>query len=575
MSFSLFSYGQNNANDLIGSTLLEKSKENKTVDCLITFSQKANLSTASSFKKKISKTKYVYDQLKKTSNFSQRELIKFLEKEKIEFNSFLIVNAVSAKLNFDQIKKICLFSGIKSIDWDPDINLETIKQHAPTKNNVDAEWGIQMINADSVWQLGYQGQNVTVGGQDTGYDWQHPVLIQKYKGFQDSLSNHNYSWHDAIHEINPMNNDSTLDPSHNPCGINSPFPCDDNNHGTHTMGTMIGSDTSNLIGVAPLSKWIACRNMERGAGKPSTYLECFEWFLAPTNLQDTEPRPELAPDVINNSWSCPADEGCNESNWALMREAVTNLKAAGVFVVVSAGNSGGNGCGSVSRAPAIFKESFVVGSTRSDDTISGFSSRGPVTIDSSFILKPDVSAPGQQVRSSIRNGGFAAFSGTSMAGPHVAGVVALIISANPELRGQVEIIESILKDSAVPKTDSSECVQVSSSGLNIPNHIYGHGRIDALAAVQIAISLSDTKEISPYNPWYIYPNPNNGTFQIQFTNPNFDDLEGRVYDIHGRMVFNIDNIDKIIKLNHLPNGIYYLQLNSGEQSLIQKFILQR
>ena len=207
--------------------------------------------------------------------------------------------------------------------------------------------------------------------------------------------------------------------------MDSQEPCDDQGHGTHTMGTMIGSEGDNQIGVAPDAQWCACRNMERGYGTPFTYIECFEWFLAPTDLNNENPDPSKAPHVINNSWGCPPTEGCNPDNFELMNIVVNNLRAAGIVVVVSAGNDG-SGCGSVYTPAAIYEGSFSIGATRSNDTIAGFSSRGPVWSDGSNRLKPNVCAPGTNVRSSVPGGGYDYSSGTSMAGPHVAGLVASV-----------------------------------------------------------------------------------------------------------------------------------------------------
>merc|ERR1712127_902407 len=100
---------------------------------------------------------------------------------------------------------------------------------------------------------------------------------------------------------------------------------------------MVGEDNDNQIGVAPGAKWIACRNMERGNGTPATYIECFEWFMAPTDLNNENPDVSKAPHVIANSWSCPTSEGCDSTNWHVMEAVVQNLKASGVVVVVSAG----------------------------------------------------------------------------------------------------------------------------------------------------------------------------------------------------------------------------------------------
>jgi hypothetical protein len=206
------------------------------------------------------------------------------------------------------------------------------------------------------------------------------------------------------------------------------------------------------------------------------------------------PNPAMAPHVINNSWSCPPSEGCNSTNFATMNTAIENLRAAGVVVVVSAGNSGGGGCGTVNAPPAIFPGSFDVGATDINEVIAGFSSRGPATYDNVTYIKPNVCAPGVSVRSSTPGGGYGTSSGTSMAGPHVAGAVALMISANPSLSGQVEQIETILETTAREKTTSQECGGVP--GSNIPNNTYGYGIIDVLAAVNESLILLPVELIS-------------------------------------------------------------------------------
>ena len=139
--------------------------------------------------------------------------------------------------------------------------------------------------------------------------------------------NHNYNWHDSIHSGGGS------------CGADSPAPCDDFGHGTHTMGTMVGDDGgTNKIGVAPRRKWIGCRNMDQGVGTPATYTECFQWFIAPTDLPNQNPDPSKAPHVINNSWGCPPSEGCTDPT--VLQTVVENTRAAGIEVVVSAGNAG-------------------------------------------------------------------------------------------------------------------------------------------------------------------------------------------------------------------------------------------
>lgn len=573
--FSSIALCQSSTSSKIDQHLILNMDKSDVQDCILVLKDASTIMDTRHLKSKEEKAHYVYHKLKNRRQKSQKRITDFLDKENINYRSFFIVNAISCELSPDQMQELTKFDELLKITNDPDIRLEEAKSNsALSKNATEAEWGIQKINADSVWTLGYQGQDVVIAGQDTGYDWEHPVLRQKYRGLIDTLIDHNYNWHDAIHEINPMHGDTILDPGTNPCGVNLRYPCDDHNHGTHTMGTMIGSDSTNLLGVAPAAKWMACRNMERGIGTPSTYLECFEWFLAPTDLDNMNPRPELAPDVINNSWSCPESEGCNESNWDLLREAVINLKASGVVVVVSAGNNGFAGCGSIASPPAIFRESFTVGATRANDTIAGFSSRGPVIVDSSFILKPDVSAPGHNVRSSIRNGGFANFSGTSMAGPHVAGAVALIISANPSLRGQVELIEDILKESAVIRTDSTECFGFN--GTDPQNHIYGHGRIDVLKAVEMALAISNTESLGPDQySITIFPNPSSGIINIDYGDGNHDLGGLQIFDTMGSLVKTYGSAPQRLDLSSLDTGLYYLQWRINDRNIVKKIILNR
>jgi hypothetical protein len=166
-----------------------------------------------------------------------------------------------------------------------------------------------------------------------------------------------------------------------------------------------------------------------------------------------------------------------------LQSVIEAQRAAGIVTVVAAGNSGSS-CSSVTEPPSIFDASFTVGALNTGtDVIASFSSRGPVTVDGSGRLKPDIAAPGTSTRSSLRGNIYGSLSGTSMATPHVAGAVALTLSAQPSLRGKVSTIEAILEDSAV-HINSALC---SSSG-SWPNNVFGNGRLDALAAANMALT---------------------------------------------------------------------------------------
>jgi uncharacterized repeat protein (TIGR01451 family) len=249
---------------------------------------------------------------------------------------------------------------------------------------------------------------------------------------------------------------------------------------------------TNAVGMAPGAKWIGCRNMDNGDGTPTTYSECYQWFIAPTDVAGNNPDPTMAPHVINNSWGCPVSEGCIDPN--VMLTIVNNVRAAGIVTVHSAGNSG-SGCSTINTPSAIYDASYTVGSNTSTNAMSGFSSRGPVTIDGSNRLKPDITAPGSSIRSTIRGTGYSTFSGTSMAGPHVAGLVGLLLSMRPDMVGDVDDIEAIINATAVPVNVTQTCGGIPSS--TIPNNTFGYGRIDAWAMYQAAtVNISHSFNLS-------------------------------------------------------------------------------
>lgn len=252
-------------------------------------------------------------------------------------------------------------------------------------------------------------------------------------------------------------------------------------HGTHTLGSVLG----NQVGVAPDAEWIGCVNLARNLGNPALYLDCMQFMLAPFPQNGnpfTDGKPELGAHVLNNSWGCPDVEGCDPEIFA---PAVKALRTAGVFVVVSAGNSGYSGCGSVESPPAIYDEVYSIGAVNSSGFRVDFSSMGPVVVDGSSRIKPDIAAPGEGVFSAYPGSTYEIASGTSMAGPHVVGVVALMWSANPDLIGDIDMTEMILNDTATlydgPVPD---CVDVE----NMPNNAVGFGIVNAFEAVKMAIN---------------------------------------------------------------------------------------
>jgi serine protease AprX len=460
----------------IAPWVIERTANGNEAEFFVVLADQADLQGAAALKTKEEKGRYVRDALWEKAQATQGPLLKWLEERKVEHRSYYIVNLVWVKADFDMAMTLAARPDILRVEGNPLIHnvLEPVPEGkmASQPNSVEAiEQGISYTRAPEVWAQGYTGQGVVVGGQDTGYRWTHAVLKNKYRGWDGTTANHNYNWHDSIHSGGGV------------CGPNSTQPCDDDGHGSHTMGTAIGSDGgTNQVGMAPGAKWIGCRDMDQGNGTPATYMECFEFFLAPYPVGGTTAQGDSskAPDVTTNSWGCPPSEGCSALT---LQSAVEAQRAAGIMTVVAAGNDG-SPCSTVDDPPAIYDAVYSVGALNNGtDTIASFSSRGPVTLDGSNRLKPDISAPGTNVRSANRTSdtAYMSISGTSMASPHVGGAVALLWSAQPELRNDVSTTETILNGAAV-HISSNLC---GSSGS--PNNVFGYGRLDIKTAVDVAL----------------------------------------------------------------------------------------
>ncbi|MCB0689807.1 MAG: S8 family peptidase, partial [Saprospiraceae bacterium] len=398
--------------------------------------------------------------------------------------------------------------------------------------------------------------------------WDNEFLLQNYRGkSQNGQIDHDYNWYDGIRKIDLPNGDSTTNSPNNPCDFSSPTSCDDNGHGTYTMGLMTGNFENQFTGIAPGTQWISARVMKKGDGRLSTYLRGLEWCLAPTDVNGNNPRPELAPDIINNSWDCPRREGCIPENYWILDSAAVRLNQAGILTVASAGNNGRQGCQSLTTPLALFSSIFTVGAIDRNDSITDFSSRGP--IDSSSDIKPDVVAPGKGITSIYPGGKFQTSSGTSSSAPITAGVAALILEANPALKGQPDLLRNILSKSALPINENS-CGESTS-----PNPVYGYGRIDAMKAIQLAKEFHPTssRPALPENSFSLYPNPFRN--EVHLKSHVTSSARINIYDIRGQLTtsFTLAGHEEIeLVLSDLQIGLHFAQIITSKGILLRKLI---
>jgi len=412
----------------------------------------------------LDRPEYVFKTLSSQATESQAGLIAYLQQQGLPYKSYWVANVIVTTTNITHLSEIANRDEVQLIEENtrfrvPLEDIPETMENDTLKRQTGVEWNINWVKAPQVWSRGFRGEGFVVANADTGVQWNHPALVNQYRGSVGTV-NHNHNWWDAVHETGSS------------CGADTRAPCDDNGHGTHTTGTAVGWDGgTNYIGVAPRAQWIACRNMNAGFGTPQTYIECLQFFIAPTDLDGNNPDTSKAPHVIGNSYGCTTQEGCNTAS---LTQTIHAVLAAGIFMSVSAGNSGPS-CNSIREPPATDLGICSVGALGlNSDTVASYSSRGPIGTR----VAPNIAAPGSSVRSSYPSNRYASLSGTSMASPAVTGAIPLIWQAKPSLVRRVAETLAVIQSSAVPLS-STAC---SSSG--IPNNVYGYGKLDVHKAAQ-------------------------------------------------------------------------------------------
>lgn len=464
---SLAAKAESNSADKIEGALLDKFSAEGTADFIIRFTAQADLSSAYSMAK-LERREFVYQSLLQTAERSQASAKGILDVAGFKYETLFAgndlyvwkgdlatANAIAAlpEVSFIratrvyQVDPVTIENPLVSAKWAGDLLSNNLVFSAGNAPDATTDWGITDTKADQFWTaFGVKGDGIVVANIDTGVQWDHPALVDAFKCPGD-----------------PTNPACWDDPS-NICG--SGGACDNAGHGTHTMGTMVAKDDPGLpyiAGMAPNAQWIACKGCESSSCSEFALTSCADWILAPGGSSAN------APDVVNNSWGGTPDG----DPWYL--SYVNAWRAAGIFPAFSAGNAGPT-CDSMGD-PGSYQESFASAAHDSGRNIASFSSRGPSAFGDDPYTKPNISAPGVSICSTVpTNGWNCGYSGTSMASPHTAGAVALLWSCNPDLVGQIDVTFQALQNAADTPPDGNCGAPPGGEG----NYTFGYGYLNAL-----------------------------------------------------------------------------------------------
>jgi uncharacterized delta-60 repeat protein len=340
-----------------------------------------------------------------------------------EYTSFWVFNGLAVRATPGVINALANHPLVIRVTPDEAAFRPTVDYSSP------AEANISLVNAPALWALGHRGQGIVIATMDTGAYLNHPDLVNQWRGGSNS-------WFD-------------------PYGEHPDTPTDLNGHGTQTLGVILGGDAGGtIIGVAPEAQWIAVKIFDDADQATTSGIHAgFQWLLDP----DGNPATADAPHVVNNSWTYQSP-GCN-LEFELDLQA---LRAAGILPVFAAGNGGPDEA--TSYSPANNPSAFAVGATTLGDTVLGISSRGPEYCSATAAIYPELVAPGDGIHTADLYGTYTDASGTSMAAPHVAGGLALLLSSFPDLNPD-EQYEALV----------NSAVDLAPAG---PDNSTGYGRLD-------------------------------------------------------------------------------------------------
>lgn len=379
---------------------------------------------------------------------SQAPLIEWLSGKPgaIVNQCFWIMNCISIEAMPEIILEIARRDDVAWISHNGEVRIIAQPDNTITPQSRAFIWNIQRVMADSCWVNGFTGQNIIIGETDTGVDFNHPALQGKWTGY----------WFVA------------------PGLPQQPTPYDDHGHGTHCMGTILGGDglgpmpDSMDVGVAPGAKFVAAKVLNSGGS--GSYQQCLAGLQFMADLKDS-----VDIKAVSNSWG-----GSNAAD-TFFYPVMRRYKSIGILPVFANGNSGPNA--NTVLCPGSYSNTLGVGATTPADTAASFSSRGPAPDQAPFndpttwfrsdwnLIKPQISAPGTQIRSCLPNNSWGSWQGTSMATPHVAGAVAVLCGKNPTLTPTQ--MYNILLDNVDRLT-----------GVTYPNNTYGWGRLNVWKALK-------------------------------------------------------------------------------------------